>query len=134
MPTHPEAPPGALAPPVPWDPGLWLRYTRWAIRVLGGLWILYALSGVCMLVWALMNPDYPMIGVLLMTGASMAAASGGFGALHLLIAWRLGKGSRLAWVLGILLGIFYVPTGCLPLGVGILAVLLNAKVRKGFLG
>ncbi len=135
----PYQPPGAELEPATPNVGEldWVRYTRWTLWFCGGV---YALLGVVMVpgfAWLMTlegEAEALPAPIALGFGLIMLLVGVGFGALNGAAAWGLARGHKWGWILGVVLGGIYAPSGCLPFGVIILYGLLNERVRKAYLG
>jgi hypothetical protein len=58
----------------------------------------------------------------------------GFGAVNFLAMYGLSSRSKWGWILTLVLGGIYLPSGCLPFGALLFVALFNEPVRKRFLG
>ena len=65
------------------------------------------------------------------TAASLALC-GGFGGLNIVAAIGLGRRAYWGWLLALVVGAIYVPSGCLPFGAVIVYALLRADARLAF--
>jgi len=55
------------------------------------------------------------------------------GLISMVVSAGLTMDQKWAWYLGVLLGVAYIPSGCFPVGVGLLLVLLEPGCRQYFL-
>lgn len=101
--------------------------------------------GVCyMLLGVVMVPLFPMMaaadgnelpaGLSLIFSLFILAVAGGFGLLNFVAAWGLGRRAKWAWIMTLILGGIYAPSGCMPFGVFLLYAMLNAEGRAQFEG
>ncbi|MEQ1503863.1 MAG: hypothetical protein ABMB14_16600 [Myxococcota bacterium] len=74
------------------------------------------------------------IGALVGVTLVSLVLGGGFGLVQLVTAGGLGRGSRWAWYVTLVLGAVYIPGACCLLGAVLLAAMLNEKTRRLFLG
>ena len=119
------------------DPRLgnpWLRYATTCLNLLA---LLTLIIGVIAGGWFGANiAETSEMGWML--GAPVALGIIVFSALwsvvHLVTTALIGRGNKIGWVFGLLLGVVYLPQLCPPWGIIILVGLLNEKSRKHFLG
>jgi hypothetical protein len=96
------------------------------IGVLGGLGMGLAFS---------MDPTIdPALGVPfgIGFGVMMFLMGAFFGGLNFVAAWGLKSRAKWAWIMTLVLGAIYAPSGCMPLGMLLLFGMLNDKTRKNF--
>lgn len=115
----------------------WVRYTRWTLWFCGGVYVLMGLVMAPGFLWLSAHDsemqDMPSWFPAFM-GVFLFVVCAGFGAVNLLAAHGLGKGAKWGWILALVMGGIYAPSGCMPFGALILYGLLNERVRKVYLG
>lgn len=115
----------------------WVKYTRWTLWFCAASYVLLGaiFSGVFVLA---LSADPEMEGASLVfalpMGLFMFASCAMIGAVNVLAAHGLAMGARWGWILALVLGGIYAPSGCMPVGAVILYGLLNERVRKAFIG
>lgn len=77
------------------------------------------------------DPAAPWFGAVF--GAFGGLCCGGVGVLNAAVAVGLGRGSKWAWIGGLILGGMYLPSICLPFGAVIYLALLQTEARALFL-
>lgn len=135
----PYQPPSAEldTPRPPIEDLAWIRYTRWTLWFCGAMYVAMGAFAGPLMGWFMEQEqrDDPPLPAWFSTGMSvfLFAICAGFGAVNFLAAWGLGRGAKWAWILALLIGGIYTPSGCLPFGALILYGLLNEPVRKVYL-
>ena len=111
---------------------LWTGRSLWAIGVLN---LLLAVVGPIYFLGYAPQAEAPLPWGPAIGGGLGTCLGGVFGgALHLAAASGLGRGSKWAWYLSMLLTIFLLPSCCFPFGLFFLVALVRGKVRAAFLG
>ncbi len=117
------------------DPGV--RYTKYALWFCG---VMYGLLGVttgpAMGLLSTSDPSIdPAMGQmmgLVVTVVTLAVCIG-FGLVNFMAAWGLSVGGKWAWILTLVLGATYLPSGCMPVGAVVMWGMLNEQTRKLFM-
>ncbi|MEZ4238615.1 MAG: hypothetical protein R3F59_21185 [Myxococcota bacterium] len=127
----------------PEDPH-WITGDPWITACRGVLWF----TGACYLLLGLASG--PLFGFATMVdpetkappeialvagavgGGVMLVVCGGIAAVNFAAAWGLVRGRMWAWVLTLIVGGIYAPSGCLPFGAVLLYGVLNERTRKRF--
>ncbi len=104
-----------------------LKAARGTLWFCGAVYLLLGLVSLLMVVPLMLEGGEGIVVGLIM-GVFMLAICGGIAAVNFVAAWGLGARKKWAWIVTIILGALYAPTGCLPLGV----LLLYAMLRSGF--
>ena len=108
----------------------WIKWTRICLIFVG---ICYVALGILFTPFLFLDPEIPL-ALQLIFAALLLLVGVGVGIVNFLAAWGLGRGAKWAWVVTIILGATYAPSGCLPFGVFFLIAMLNNDVRKAYLG
>lgn len=109
----------------------WLRYAGICLYIVG---VLYGLLGIGLggLYGMLIGQDAgAVVGIIV--GLVIALFMLGFAAANIAGAVLLGRGSKIGWVIALILGAMYCASACMPFGIVILIGVLNEKSRKLFL-
>ncbi|MCK6505614.1 hypothetical protein L6R53_19815 [Myxococcota bacterium] len=114
------------------------RFITWSQVTLVFVGACYLLLGIVMI------PLFPMMAaadgnevppaVALGFSLFILVVAAGFGLLNFVAAWGLGRRAKWAWIMTIILGGIYAPSGCMPFGVLLLYAMLNAEGRAQFEG
>lgn len=112
------------------------RFITWSQITLVFVGVCYILLGIVMV------PLFPLMAA--EDGAELPPAlswgfglfillvSGAFGLLNFVAAWGLGRRAKWAWIMTLILGGIYAPSGCMPFGAFLLYAMLNAEGRAQF--
>lgn len=115
----------------------WVRTTRYILWFCGATYVLLGLAiGPVLAVLPTLedNPDAPPFVVSAILGLFATLVSVVVGAVNFVAASGLARGTKWGWILSVILGGIYAPSGCMLFGVLILYGLLNERVRKMYLG
>ena len=111
-----------------------LKFAQWTLWFCGAMYILLGLGLVLAFSLPLVIASSQQSGaeggivMAIVMALVMFAVCGGIAAANFAAAWGLGKRKGWAWVLTLIIGALYAPSGCMPLG----ALLLYAMLRTGF--
>ncbi len=107
----------------------WIKWSRICLIFVG---ICYCALGIVFSPLLFLDPEVPLAFQLLMV-ALLLVVGVGVGVVNFLAAWGLGRGNKWGWIVTIILGATYAPSGCLPFGVLLLVAMLRKEVRDVYL-
>ena len=114
-----------------------LRFARWTLVFCGLMYILMGVGAGPLVAWSVQadHPGEPVSsGFTVGLSLVMFLFIAGFGSLNFVAVWGLGRGAKWAWIMALVLGGIYLPSGCFPFGAIVLYGLLKDEVRKAYLG
>jgi hypothetical protein len=71
-------------------------------------------------------------GIMAVVGGFATGMMAAIAAANFFAAWGLSRRKKWAWLLAVILGGLYAPSGCLPFGALILFTLLRSGVKESF--
>lgn len=113
----------------------WSRYTLWFCGV--AYFLIGLTFGPLMAAPFLLDPNMPEglgIGMAVVFGLFTLVICGGFGLMNFVAASGLGRGAKWGWILTLVVGAIYLPSGCFPFGGILMYGMLNDRTRKLFTG
>lgn len=119
------------------DPARGARWITWTQIALVFVGLCYVVLGLVFLplfpvLIAADGGDAPPAAFTLALSIIMLLVCLGFGAGNFVVAWGLSRRAKWAWILALVLGGIYAPSGCLPFGVLVLYGMLNGDTRALF--
>jgi hypothetical protein len=115
----------------------WVGWSRTALWFCGVVYVLFGLTlGPLMAAPFMLDPTMPEglgVGLAVVMTVISLVICGGFGLLNFVAAAGLGRGAKWGWILAVVVGAIYLPSGCFPFGGIILYGMLNDRTRKLFL-
>lgn len=115
----------------------WVHRARLVLMFCGGVYVLFGIA-LAPLMYLMFTLDPSMGESGWIFGLVMAVFTFGVcfvvGVANLLASRGLRKGARWGWVLALILGATYLPSGCFPFGAIVLYALLNEEVRQAYFG
>lgn len=113
----------------------WITAARWTLIITGVFYVLFGIAlGPTPLMRMILEsdgkeiPDSLFYGI----GAVVLVLCGGIGVANFVAAWGLKNRRKWAWVLTVIFGGLYAPSGCLPFGVILLVATLREDARIAF--
>jgi hypothetical protein len=116
----------------------WVNYARWILWFCGIVYIMLGLGlGPISTAGMITDPDMPRgMAIAIFVGSSLFSLviCGSIGVVNLVTSSGLGRGSKWAWYVALVLGALYLPSGCCLFGAVLLYAMINEKTRRLFLG